>query len=119
VNPLIVEGQVHGSLLQGVAQALWEGVRYDDQGQPLNASLADYGVPTAPDAPSYVTGHMETPAPSNPLGVKGAGESGCIGAPPAVVNAVLDALAPDGVTDLQMPLTPARVWHAIQAAAAP
>jgi CO/xanthine dehydrogenase Mo-binding subunit len=116
LNPLIVEGQLQGSLLQGVAQALYEGIEYDESAQPLNASLADYAVPTAPDAPRYHTAHLETPAPSNPLGVKGAGESGCIGAPPAVVNAVLDALAPDGVTDLQMPLTPQQVWRRLHEA---
>ena len=117
LNPLIVEGQLQGSLLQGVAQALYEGIEYDESAQLLNASLADYAVPTAPDAPAYTTAHLETPAPSNPLGVKGAGESGCIGAPPAVVNAVLDALAPYGVTDLQMPLTPQQVWRRLHEAA--
>ena len=116
LNPLIVEGQLEGSLLQGVAQALYEGIEYDESAQLLNGSLADYAVPTAPDAPVYTTAHLETPAPSNPLGVKGAGESGCIGAPPAVVNAVLDALAPYGVTDLQMPLTPQQVWRCLQEA---
>ena len=114
LNPLIVEGQLEGSLLQGVAQALYEGFVYDDRGRPLTTDLGSYTLPTAPDAPDYVTGRLVTPAPSNPLGVKGAGEAGCIGAPPAIVNAVLDALRPDGVSDLQMPLTPARVWQAIQ-----
>lgn len=114
VNPMLVEGQVHGSLLQGVAQAVFEGIDYDDQAQPLNPSLADYPVPTAPDAPSYTTLRLVTPALSNPLGAKGAGESGCIGAPPAIVNAVVDALAPYGVRDLAMPLTPSRVWRALQ-----
>lgn len=113
INPLIVEGQVHGSLLQGIAQALFEGIDYDQDGQPRTSSLVDYAVPTAPDAPAFTTDRIVTPAPSNPLGAKGAGESGCIGAPPAVVNAVLDALAPHGVSDLHMPLTPEHVWRAI------
>ncbi|MGH3342771.1 MAG: xanthine dehydrogenase family protein molybdopterin-binding subunit [Carbonactinosporaceae bacterium] len=115
LHPTIVEGQVHGSLMQGVAQALYEGVVYDEQGQPLTSTLADYHLPSVREAPEIVTGRLITPAPSNPLGVKGAGESGCIGAPPAVVNAVLDALAPYGVDDLQMPLSPWRVWSALQA----
>jgi carbon-monoxide dehydrogenase large subunit len=113
INPMLVEGQVHGSLLQGVAQAVFEGMAYDDQGQPMTTTLADYPVPTAPDAPRYTTARLVTPAPSNPLGAKGAGESGCIGAPPAVVNAVVDALAEQGVEDLAMPLTPERVWRAL------
>ncbi|MFC0529949.1 xanthine dehydrogenase family protein molybdopterin-binding subunit [Phytohabitans kaempferiae] len=115
LDPLIVEGQLEGSLLQGVAQALFEEVVYDGDGRPLTTDLGSYTLPTAPDAPpGYVTGRLVTPAPSNPLGVKGAGEAGCIGAPPAIVNAVLDALRPYGVDDLRMPLTPARVWAALQ-----
>jgi carbon-monoxide dehydrogenase large subunit len=117
INPQIVEGQVHGSLLQGIGQALYEAVEYDDAGQPLTTSLAEYLAPTAPDAPDFVTGRLVSPAPSNPLGAKGTGEAGCIGAPPAIVNAVLDALAPYGVTMLDMPLSPQRVWRALQAAA--
>ena len=116
LNPQIVEGQVHGSLLQGVGQALYEGMDYDSDGQPLTTSLAEYLAPTAPDAPELVTGRLVSPAPSNPLGAKGTGEAGCIGAPPAIVNAVLDALAPYGVTTLDMPLTPQRVWRALQQA---
>jgi aerobic carbon-monoxide dehydrogenase large subunit len=115
VNPLLAEGQAHGSLAQGVAQALFEEVAYDESGQLRSATLMDYLVPAAPDLPDFETRRMTTPAPSNPLGAKGAGESGCIGAPPAVVLAVLDALAPDGVTDLDMPLTPERVWRALRA----
>jgi aerobic carbon-monoxide dehydrogenase large subunit len=113
IHPQIVEGQVHGSLVQGVGQALFEGVTYED-GQLKTASFLDYTLPAAPDSPRIVTDHLVTPAPSNPLGAKGSGEPGCIGAPPAIVNAVLDALAPYGVTDLEMPLTPLRVWQAIQ-----
>jgi carbon-monoxide dehydrogenase large subunit len=116
LHPQIVEGQVHGSLLQGVGQALYEGMEYDGQAQPLTTSLAEYLAPTAPDAPDFVTGRLVSPAPSNPLGAKGTGEAGCIGAPPAIVNAVLDALAPYGVTTLDMPLSPERVWRALQEA---
>jgi carbon-monoxide dehydrogenase large subunit len=116
LNPQIVEGQVHGSLLQGIGQALFEGMEYDAEGQPLTTSLAEYLAPTAPDAPDFVTGRLVSPAPSNPLGAKGTGEAGCIGAPPAIVNATLDALAPYGVTTLDMPLSPERVWRAIQTA---
>jgi carbon-monoxide dehydrogenase large subunit len=113
LNPMIVEGQLHGSLLQGVGQALYEGVQYSEQGQLLTSTLIDYAVPRATDAPPVISGRLVHPAPSNPLGVKGTGEAGCIGAPPAIVNAVLDALAPYGVTDLQMPLRPATVWAAL------
>lgn len=116
LHPQIVEGQVVGSLLQGVAQALYEGMEYGDDGQPRTTTFAEYLVPTAVEAPEVLTDRLVTPAPSNPLGVKGTGEPGCIGAPPAVVNAVLDALAPYGVTDLAMPATPRRVWEAIRTA---
>ena len=114
VNPMLVEGQMHGGIAQGTAQALWEEVAYDDNGQLLTGSLMDYGVPKADMLPMYETDRTVTPSPVNPLGVKGAGEAGCIGSPPAVVNAVVDALAPFGVTHLDMPLTPARVWRAMQ-----
>jgi carbon-monoxide dehydrogenase large subunit len=105
---------MHGGIAQGTAQALWEEVAYDDNGQLLTGSLMDYGVPKADMLPMYETDRTVTPSPVNPLGVKGAGEAGCIGSPPAVVNAVVDALAPFGVTHLDMPLTPARVWRAMQ-----
>jgi aerobic carbon-monoxide dehydrogenase large subunit len=114
VNPLLVEGQVHGSLAQGLAQALLEQVVYGDDGQPLTGSLLDYAAPTAADLPPLVSAMHETPSPLNPLGAKGIGESGTIGAPPAVVNAVHDALRPLGVQVLDMPLTPDRVWRAIR-----
>jgi carbon-monoxide dehydrogenase large subunit len=114
VNPMIVEGQVHGATAQGVGQALLEWSQYDEDGQLLTGSLMDYGAPRADDLPSFETGGQETPAPGNALGVKGVGESGCIGAPSAIVNAALDALAALGVTALDMPLTPARVWQAIR-----
>jgi carbon-monoxide dehydrogenase large subunit len=113
LNPMIVEGQLHGSLMQGIGQALYEGVQYSDRGQLLTSTLIDYAMPRANDAPPITSDRLNHPAPSNPLGVKGTGEAGCIGAPPAIVNAVLDALAPYGVTDLQMPLRPATVWEAL------
>jgi aerobic carbon-monoxide dehydrogenase large subunit len=115
LNPMIVEGQLHGSLVQGIGQALFEGVQYSEQGQLLTSTLMDYALPRAGDAPPITSERLVHPAPSNPLGVKGTGEGGCIGAPPAIVNAVLDALAPYGVTDLQMPLRPATVWAALSA----
>lgn len=113
LNPMIVEGQLHGSLMQGIGQALYEEVRYSPEGQLLSSTLMDYAMPRAGDAPPITSDRLVHPAPSNPLGVKGTGEGGCIGAPPAIVNAVLDALAPYGVTDLQMPLRAASVWAAL------
>jgi aerobic carbon-monoxide dehydrogenase large subunit len=114
INPMIVEGQVHGGIAQGVAQALWEGAVYDDNGQLLSGTLMDYAIPRADSFPHFELARTETPSPVNPMGVKGAGETGTIAATPAVVNAVLDALAPLGVTELDMPFTPYRVWSAIQ-----
>jgi len=113
INPMLVEGQIHGGLAQGIGQALWEQMVYDASGQCLTASLMDYAAPKADALPSFVLDRVETPTPVNPLGAKGCGEAGTIGSTPAVVNAVLDALAPLGVTHLDMPLTPARVWAAI------
>src|SRR5580693_4945365 len=115
VNPLIVEGQVHGGLAQGIAQALYEEAVYDDAGNLVTTTLADYLVPSAADLPSYVTGRTESPA-GNRLGVKGVGEAGTIASTPAVVNSIIDALRPLGVTDVTMPCTPERVWRAIQSA---
>ena len=117
VNPLLVEGQVHGSLAQGFAQALLEQVVYGDDGQLETGSLLDYAVPTAADLPPVVSAVQETPSPLNPLGSKGIGESGTIGAPPALVNAVHDALRPLGVSAIDMPMTPDRVWRVIRDAA--
>jgi carbon-monoxide dehydrogenase large subunit len=114
INPLIVEGQIHGGVTQGLAQALYEEAVYDAGGNLVSGSLTDYLVPSAADVPAYVTDRTETPATTNPLGVKGAGESGTIGATPAVVNAIVDALRPFGVTDVRMPCTPERVWRAIR-----
>src|SRR5207249_3999492 len=116
INPLLVEGQIHGGLAQGIGQALWEHMAYDELGQCLTASLMDYAVPKADALPSWELDRIETPSPVNPLGVKGCGEAGTIGSTPAVVNAVIDALAPLGVTHLDMPLTAPRVWSAIQQA---
>jgi aerobic carbon-monoxide dehydrogenase large subunit len=113
INPLLVEGQVHGGVAQGVGQALYEAVRYDEDGQPLAASLMDYALPSAKQVPAVESYRLETPSPLNPLGVKGMGESGTIGVTPAVVNAVMDALTPYGVRHLDMPLTPEKVWTAI------
>jgi carbon-monoxide dehydrogenase large subunit len=116
VNPLIVEGQVHGGIAQGIAQALYEEAVYDADGNLLTTTLADYTIPSAADLPTLVTDRTETPATSNPLGVKGVGEAGTIASTPAVVNAVVDALRPFGVKDVEMPCTPQRVWRAIAAA---
>ncbi|HLQ55721.1 MAG TPA: xanthine dehydrogenase family protein molybdopterin-binding subunit [Streptosporangiaceae bacterium] len=116
VNPLIVEGQVHGGIAQGIAQALYEEGVYDDAGNLLTTTLADYLVPSAADLPSYVTSRTETPSTTNPLGVKGVGEAGTIASTPAVVNAIIDALRPLGIRDITMPCTPERVWRAIESA---
>ena len=116
INPMIVDGQVHGGVTQGLAQALYEEAVYDGGGNLVTGSLVDYLVPSAADVPPYVTDRTETPATTNPLGVKGAGEAGTIGATPAVVNAVVDALRPYGVTDVRMPCTPERVWRATHGA---
>ncbi len=113
VNPLIVEGQVHGGLAQGIAQALFEEAVHDESGTLTTGTLADYLVPSAADLPSFVTDRTETPATSNVLGVKGVGEAGTIASTPAVVNAVVDAIRHHGVHDVQMPCTPMRVWQAI------
>jgi aerobic carbon-monoxide dehydrogenase large subunit len=116
INPLIVDGQVQGGITQGVAQALWEGAAYDEDGQLLTSSMMDYAVPKADFLPRLEVDRTETPTDLNPLGVKGAGETGTIASTPAVVNAVVDALAPLGIRHLDMPLTPERVWRAMQAA---
>jgi carbon-monoxide dehydrogenase large subunit len=113
INPLIVEGQVHGGLAQGIGQALFEHAVYDDDGQLVSGSFMDYQMPRADDLPSFQVATNVTLCTHNPLGVKGCGEAGAIGAPAAVINAVVDALAPLGVTDIDMPATPERVWRAI------
>ena len=116
VNPLIVEGQVHGGIIQGLSQALWEEARYDADGNLQSSTLAEYLVPAASDVPSITLGESVTPSPTNDLGVKGVGEAGTIGAAPCVMNAVVDALSGLGVHDLQMPASPMNVWKAIQSA---
>jgi carbon-monoxide dehydrogenase large subunit len=114
INPLVAEGQVHGGLAAGIAQALHEEVRYDEDGNPQHSNFVTYGIPAAPEMPNLERVAMETPTPVNPLGAKGIGESGTIGATPAVHNAVIDALAPYGVRHLQMPVNGEKVWRAIQ-----
>ena len=117
INPMIVEGQVHGGLVQGIGQALLEHCVYDrETGQLVTGSFMDYAMPRADDVPSFTLGHVTTPCTTNPLGTKGCGEAGAIGSPPAVINAILDALAPLGVKDIDMPASPSRVWQAIQSA---
>lgn len=113
INPMIVEGQIHGGLVQGIGQALYEGAEFDDQGQLITGSFLDYAMPKARFFPQFETDHTVTPSPHNPLGVKGVGETGAIASTPAVVNAVMDALAPMGIRDIAMPLTPIKVWNAI------
>jgi carbon-monoxide dehydrogenase large subunit len=114
INPMIVEGQIHGGIVQGIGQALWEGALYDDSGQLLTGSMMDYALPKAEAFPNFELGMTETPTAVNPLGVKGIGETGTIASTPAVYNAVMDALAPLGVAKIDMPLTPERVWRAIR-----
>jgi carbon-monoxide dehydrogenase large subunit len=114
---MIVEGQVHGGLAQGIGQALMEHCVYDEQsGQLLTGSFMDYCMPRASDMPSFKVDHRVTPCTHNPLGAKGCGEAGAIGSPPAVIDAVIDALRPLGVTHIDMPASPQRVWQAIRSA---
>ncbi|TPK98123.1 xanthine dehydrogenase family protein molybdopterin-binding subunit [Mesorhizobium sp. B2-4-12] len=113
INPMIVEGQVHGGIAQGIGQALLEGAHYDASGQLLTASYMDYTMPRAGDLPSFKVSTSNTPCPGNPLGIKGCGEAGAIGSPPAVINAITDAI---GITDIAMPASPSTVWAAIRAA---
>jgi len=119
LNPLLVAGQQHGGIAQGVAQALYEAVVYDDDGNPLTTNLMDYAMPSAAEMPSFEASNTETPTPLNPLGAKGIGESGTIGSTPAVQNAVIDAVSHLGITHIDMPLTSERVWRAIQDARVP
>jgi carbon-monoxide dehydrogenase large subunit len=116
INPLLVEGQVHGGVAQGIAQALYEHMLYDPSGVPRTSTFMDYLVPAASDLPGYITGRINTPNPSNTLGAKGVGESGSVGAPPAVVNAVVDALSHLGVKHIDMPVTPIKVWNILEGA---
>ncbi|HIP09948.1 MAG TPA: xanthine dehydrogenase family protein molybdopterin-binding subunit, partial [Rhodospirillales bacterium] len=116
INPIIVEGQIHGGVAQGIGQALLEGCVYDENGQLISGSYMDYTMPRADDLPSYVVSTESSKCTHNPLGVKGVGEVGTIGATPAVINAIVDALSQLGVTDVPMPATPQTVWRAIQEA---
>jgi carbon-monoxide dehydrogenase large subunit len=116
INPMVVDGQVAGGIVQGVAQALWEEAVYDADGNLLTGTMASYAVPSAVEVPSLELGRTETPSPTNPLGVKGVGETGTIASTAATMNAVLDALSPFGVTELAMPATPERVWRALEEA---
>ena len=114
INPMLVDGQVHGGIAQGLGQAMYEGAVYDENGQLLTGSFMDYAIPKATQVPRFETEHTTTPSPVNPLGVKGVGEAGTIASSPCLVNAVVDALSPFGITDIDMPMTPNRVWQAIQ-----
>jgi carbon-monoxide dehydrogenase large subunit len=118
LNPMLLEGQIHGGIAQGTAQALLEEVRYDEDGNPVTSNLADYGMISAAELPSFEVVHMETPTFLNPLGAKGIGESGTIGSTPAVQSAVVDAVSHLGVRHIDMPATAERVWQAIRAASA-
>ncbi|HEY5899349.1 MAG TPA: molybdopterin cofactor-binding domain-containing protein, partial [Burkholderiales bacterium] len=120
INPMICHGQIEGALAQGIGQALMENVAFDQEsGQVLSASFMDYAMPRATDVPLHVDMEfIDVPATTNPVGVKGIGEAGCVGAPPAIMNAILDALRPRGVTHLDMPATPRRVWEALRSASA-
>ena len=113
ISPLLVDGQVHGGLAQGIAQALWEEVVYDDQGQLVTGTLMDYAIPKSEYLPMFENDRTVTPSPLNPLGAKGIGELATIGSTPAIVNAVVDALSPFGIRHLDMPLKPQRIWQAL------
>ena len=116
INSVVVHGQVHGGLAQGIGQALLEECQYDKDGQLLSGSFMDYPIPRAHDVPFFESINLEKwPSPTNPLGVKGAGESGAVGAPPAVVNAIMDALRPFGIDHLDMPIRSERIWKAMRA----
>ena len=114
LNPLLVEGQLHGAIAQGIGQALYEEFVYDADGNPQTGSFLDYAFPSAAEIPDLEVHVVQYPSPNNPLGVKGIAESGSIGAVPAIQNAVIDALADQGVTHIDMPITPQRVWQAIR-----
>ena len=113
INPMLVEGQIRGGFAQGLGEALMERLVYDGDGQLVTGSLMDYALPRASDIPAFAISKMETSSPNNPLGAKGVGEAGTIGAPAAILNAAIDALRPHGVTDLPMPLTSETLWRAL------
>jgi carbon-monoxide dehydrogenase large subunit len=117
INPLLVEGQIHGGIAQGIGQALFEGADYDEQGNLLTGTLMEYAVPRAGQLPSFECHRTETPTPLNALGVKGVGEAATIGSTPAVVNAVVDALSHLGVRHIDTPLTPEKIWRIVRGAA--
>jgi len=114
INPMIVEGQVHGGIAQGLAQAIWEEAVYDNSGNLITATLQDYAMPTAMEIPSFITDSTVTPSPHNPLGVKGVGETGTIASTPALVNAVVDALSHMGIDHIDIPLKPERIWKLLK-----
>jgi carbon-monoxide dehydrogenase large subunit len=114
INPTIVDGQLHGGIAQGIAQALYEEAVYDEEGNLTTGTMVDYIIPGAPEVPHYTLERTVTPSSANPLGVKGIGEAGTIGSTPAVINAVVDALSPYGITHIDMPASPWKVWQAIQ-----
>ena len=114
INPMIVQGQIHGGLTMGMAPALLEEISYDEQGNIQGGSFKDYLVPTAMESPAWETGHTVTPSPHHPLGAKGVGESATVGAPPAIVNAVVDALSHLGVKHIEIPITPEKVWRILK-----
>jgi carbon-monoxide dehydrogenase large subunit len=116
INPMLIDGQVHGGIVHAIGQVLYERVYYDEHGQLVTNTFVDYAIPTAAELPLFETDRTETPSPVNSLGVKGVGEAGTIAATPAVTAAVVDALRPLGVEWIDMPLSPMRVWEAIQAA---
>jgi carbon-monoxide dehydrogenase large subunit len=116
INPMIVEGQIHGGVVQGLAQALYEESVYDSTGNLLTSTLSDYAVPTAVEIPRIESSFMYTPSPHNPIGVKGVGEAGSIAAPSAIVNAVVDALSGLGITHIDMPLKPENIWKVVKKA---
>ncbi|MET0869011.1 MAG: molybdopterin cofactor-binding domain-containing protein, partial [Pseudorhodoplanes sp.] len=118
INPMLVKGQVHGGVVQGVGQILFEDIRYDEDGQLLTGSFMDYAMPRASHFPEFICKANEVLTPMNPLGVKGAGEAGTVGALAAVVNAIVDALSPYGVEHIEMPATPERIWRTINEAKA-
>jgi len=114
INPMIVEGQIHGGLTQGIGPALYEEISYDDEGNISGGSFMDYYVPTALETPHWETDKTTTPSPHHPFGAKGVGESATVGAPPAIANAVVDALRHLGVTHLDIPITPEKVWQILK-----
>ena len=116
INPLLLKGQIHGGISQGLGQVFGEDIRYDANGQLLTASFMDYPMPRAADFPEMVVKSNPVPTKTNPLGVKGAGEAGTVGALPVLINAVVDALRPLGITHIEMPATPERIWAAIRKA---